>query len=98
MQIFMTKQKTEYFQIFRMESLQSVFAYKVEIWTLTLSSRYLWSDYVPLSEYNNFLTLLPCSRDNANQIFKVRLTSLPMANQLFDGENQWFNDSQLNYL
>ena len=28
-----------------------------------------------LSEYNNFLTLLPCSRDNANQIFKVRLAT-----------------------
>ena len=28
---------------------------------------------IPLSEYNNFLTLLPCSRDNGHQVFKVRL-------------------------
>ena len=28
-----------------------------------------------LSEYNNFLTLLPCSRDNAHQIFKVLLAT-----------------------
>ena len=31
--------------------------------------------HLSLSEYNNFLTLLPCSRDNSHQIFKVHLAS-----------------------
>ena len=31
-----------------------------------------------LSEYNNFLTLLPCSKENSHQIFKLQLpTVLP---------------------
>ena len=31
--------------------------------------------HLSLSEYNNFLTLLPCSQDNSHQIFKVHLAN-----------------------